>query len=43
MLKSERVLLDRFAKELLQREELEYDEIEEIFKSYNKTKRTLSM
>ncbi len=43
LLKSERVLLDRFAKELLQREELEYDEIEEIFKSYNKTKRTLSM
>ncbi|MCK4463953.1 MAG: hypothetical protein KAU58_06545, partial [Candidatus Omnitrophica bacterium] len=43
LLKAERVLLDRFAKELLQREELEYDEIEEIFKSYNKTKRVLSM
>ncbi len=43
LLKSERVILDRFAKELLDKEELEYDDIEEIFKGYNKTKRVLSM
>lgn len=43
LLKSERVLLDRFAKELLDKEELEYDDIEEIFKGYNKTKRALSI
>lgn len=36
LLKSERVILDRFAKELLAKEELEYDEIEAIFKEYNK-------
>lgn len=43
LLKSERVLLDRFAKELLKKEELEYDEIEDIFKAHNKTKRALSI
>jgi len=36
LLKSERVILDRFAKELLAKEELEYDEIEAIFKEYKK-------
>jgi len=36
LLKSERVILDRFAKELLAKEELEYDDIEAIFKEYNK-------
>ena len=36
LLNSERVILDRFAKELLKKEELEYDEIEAIFKEYGK-------
>lgn len=36
LLKKEQVLLDRFAKELLTKEELEYDEIEAIFKEYGK-------
>ncbi|MDP3980830.1 MAG: AAA family ATPase [Chlamydiota bacterium] len=36
LLKSEIDLLDRFAKELLEREELEYDDIEAIFKEYEK-------
>jgi len=39
LLKSERVILDRFAQELVKREELEYDDIEDIFKHYKKTKR----
>ena len=38
LLKEEKVLLDRFARELLTKEELEFDEIEAIFKEYNKTK-----
>jgi cell division protease FtsH len=38
LLTREKALLDRFAKELLQREELEYDEIDAIFKEFNKTK-----
>lgn len=34
LLSDERALLDKFAAELLQKEELEYDEIEEIFKTH---------
>jgi len=41
LLKQERPLLDCFKKELLEKEELEYDEIESIFKKHNKTKRAL--
>lgn len=41
LLSSERVILDRFAKELLAKEELEYDDIEGIFKEYNKSKSSL--
>jgi len=37
LLTKERSLLDRFAKELLAKEELEYDEIEAIFKEYGKS------
>ncbi|MCQ9207295.1 MAG: AAA family ATPase [Omnitrophica bacterium] len=37
LLNDERVILDRFAKELLEKEELEYDEIEAIFKEYGKS------
>jgi cell division protease FtsH len=37
LLVKERPLLDRFAKELLQKEELDYDEIDAIFKEYGKT------
>jgi cell division protease FtsH len=36
LLMKERVLLDRFAKELVAKEELEYDEIAAIFKEYGK-------
>lgn len=36
LLKKERVVFERFAKELLTREELEYDEIEAIFAEYGK-------
>ena len=36
LLSRERVLLDRFAKELLDKEELDYDEIDAIFKEYGK-------
>ena len=36
LLKKERPLLDRFAKELIEREELDYDEIDSIFKEYGK-------
>ncbi|MBI3332812.1 MAG: AAA family ATPase [Candidatus Omnitrophica bacterium] len=36
LLKRERPILDRFANELLKREELEYDEIEAIFAEYGK-------
>jgi len=38
LLRAEMALLDRFANELLKREELEYDEIDEIFKEFNKHK-----
>jgi ATP-dependent metalloprotease FtsH len=38
LLHQETELLDRFANELLKREELEYDEIDAIFKEYKKTK-----
>jgi len=40
LLAHESNLLDRFAKELLEREELEYDEIDIIFKEFNKSKFT---
>ena len=36
LLTKEGTILDRFAKELLAKEELEYDEIEDIFKEYGK-------
>ena len=36
LLTKERPLLDRFASELIKKNELEYDEIEEIFKEYGK-------
>jgi cell division protease FtsH len=38
LLRQEAELLDRFANELLKREELEYDEIDAIFKEYKKSK-----
>lgn len=38
LLNKEIALLDRFAKELLDKEELEYDEIDALFKQYNKSK-----
>ena len=38
MLTRERVILDRFANELLKREELEYDDIEAIFAEYGKSR-----
>lgn len=38
MLKKEHQLLERFVQELLQKEELEYDEIESIFKEYGKSR-----
>ncbi len=37
LLRKEIVLLDRFAMELLRKEELEYDEIDAIFKEYGKS------
>ena len=45
LLKTEREILDRFARELLAKDELEFDEIEAIFKEYkkdSKKKRTSS-
>lgn len=42
MLKTENVLFERFAKELIERQELDYDEIEAIFKEYGKTNPRLS-
>ena len=36
LLKNESALLDRFAQELLSKDELNYDEIEAIFKESNK-------
>ncbi|MFH0913495.1 MAG: AAA family ATPase [Candidatus Omnitrophota bacterium] len=38
LLKTESVLLDRFAQELLVKDELNYDEIEAIFKEYGKAR-----
>ena len=38
LLKKEETLLDRFANELLKKEELEYDEIETIFAEYGKAR-----
>lgn len=38
LLKNESALLDRFAKELLAKDELNYDEIEAIFKEFGKTR-----
>ena len=38
LLKKESALLDRFAQELLAKEELDYDEIEAIFKEFGKTR-----
>ena len=38
MLTRERVILDRFANELLKRDELEYDDIEAIFAEYGKSR-----
>jgi cell division protease FtsH len=38
LLKKEGALLDRFAKELLAKEELDYDEIEAIFKEFGKSR-----
>jgi cell division protease FtsH len=37
LLKAEWEIVERFVKELLEKEELEYDEIENIFKEYGKT------
>ncbi|MGB2705750.1 MAG: AAA family ATPase [Candidatus Omnitrophota bacterium] len=37
LLTKERTMLDRFAKELIKKEELEYDEIEAIFREYGKS------
>jgi ATP-dependent Zn protease len=42
LLKRERVILDRFAHELLKREELEYDDIEAIFTEYGKSRAQLA-
>jgi len=41
LLKKESELLDRFAKELLEKDELEYDDIEAIFKEYGKSREQL--
>ncbi|MBI4343678.1 MAG: AAA family ATPase [Candidatus Omnitrophica bacterium] len=41
LLRKEHVLLDRFASELLKKEELEYDEIEAIFVEYGKQRALL--
>jgi cell division protease FtsH len=38
LLKKESLLLDRFAQELLAKEELDYDEIESIFKEFGKSR-----
>ena len=37
LLKKEHVIFERFAKELFERQELDYDDIEAIFKEYGKT------
>ncbi len=38
LLKKETPVLDRFAEELLKKEELDYDEIEAIFKEFGKSR-----
>jgi ATP-dependent Zn protease len=38
LLKKEEKLLDRLAKELISKDELNYDEIEAIFKEFNKAR-----
>jgi hypothetical protein len=38
LLKKEEPLMDRLAKELVARDELNYDEIEAIFKEFGKTR-----
>jgi cell division protease FtsH len=43
LLKKEDAILDRFAQELLTKEELEYDEIESIFNEFKKTKRSFDL
>jgi ATP-dependent Zn protease len=40
LLTRERALLDKFAMDLLAKEELNYDEMEEIFKSFGKVRPT---
>jgi len=42
LLTKEDILLERFTKELVERDELEYDEIEAIFAEYNKTRKNLA-
>ncbi len=42
LLRRESALLDRFAQELLIKEELDYDEIEAIFKEFNKVRPAIS-
>lgn len=41
LLRDESALFDRFAKELLEKEELEYDEIEAIFAEYGKSRKQI--
>jgi len=38
LMQKERTLLDRFAKELVDKQELDYDEIDAIFKEFNKAR-----
>ncbi|PIQ82427.1 MAG: cell division protein FtsH [Candidatus Omnitrophica bacterium CG11_big_fil_rev_8_21_14_0_20_64_10] len=42
LLKTERKILDRFAQELLKKEELEYDEIEAIFAEFGQSRKQLA-
>ncbi len=42
LLRKENVLLERFAKELIEKQELDYDEIEAIFKEYGKANPRIS-
>ena len=43
LLKKEEPVLDRFASELIAKEELEYDEIEAIFREYGKSNQKISL
>ncbi|MDD5655866.1 MAG: AAA family ATPase [Elusimicrobia bacterium] len=43
LLRTEAHILDRFARELIQRDELDYDEITSIFAEYGKAPRTISL